>query len=302
MQLLMTIPAADDRPRPDRIGKASVDYIQPRTLLNRATGFISGYDFTLNPYSGCTFACSYCYAAFFTRDESLTESWGQWVAVKENAVEQMRAMKPGRLDAKTIYMSTVTDPYQPIERQLDLTGELLDVLVQNHRPKLLVQTRGTLAVRDIPRFKAIEDAGGMVQVNTTITTDDDDVRRLFEPQCPNTNARLKTVTELTAAGVRTCVTMTPLLLTSDPNAWADRLLETGCERFIVQPFQNTHSAPLRMVGQTREGALRLMAGLLGCSPQEVWPLYRRRYDVALSVLKHRLPELGQGREGFAPPF
>ena len=52
--------------RPERLGRTEVDYIAPRTIPNKATGFLSGYDLTLNPYSGCSFGCTYCYAVRFS--------------------------------------------------------------------------------------------------------------------------------------------------------------------------------------------------------------------------------------------
>src|SRR4051812_9719500 len=79
--------------RPTRSGHADVGYLAPSAILTRATGFMSDYDFTLNPYSGCSFGCTYCYAAFFTHDVDRQDSWGRWVEVKENAVQRLRNMR-----------------------------------------------------------------------------------------------------------------------------------------------------------------------------------------------------------------
>jgi len=86
---------------------------------------MSDYDYSLNPYSGCSYGCSYCYAAFFVRDDQKRESWGNWVIVKENALQVLRKMRTD-LRGKTVYMSSVTDPYQPIERRLKLVRSLLE--------------------------------------------------------------------------------------------------------------------------------------------------------------------------------
>ena len=83
---------------------------------------MDAYDFTLNPYSGCSFGCTYCYAAFFSRDAEKRDAWGYWVNVKENA-EALLKKRRRSLDGKRIYMSSVTDPYQPIERELKLTRQ-----------------------------------------------------------------------------------------------------------------------------------------------------------------------------------
>ena len=65
--------------RPNRIGETKVAYGESKEILTRATGFMDEYDFTLNPYSGCSFGCTYCYAAFFSRDVEKRDSWGYWV-------------------------------------------------------------------------------------------------------------------------------------------------------------------------------------------------------------------------------
>ena len=81
----------------------------------------------------------------------------------------MRKIRTGALDGKRIYMSSVTDPYQTVERRTRLTRTLLEILAEKHAPKLVVQTRSPDVVRDIDLFAAIEERGGRVQVNMTVT-------------------------------------------------------------------------------------------------------------------------------------
>src|SRR3954470_539596 len=99
--------------RKDKLGQTSIEYRQASSILTQSSGFIDAFDYTLNPYSGCTFGCSYCYAAAFVRDQERRESWGQWVRVKENALELLRKQRRKPLDGVAIYLSSVTDPYQP---------------------------------------------------------------------------------------------------------------------------------------------------------------------------------------------
>ena len=282
-----------------RLGRVEVSSKPAREILMRATGFMGEYDFTLNPYSGCAFGCTYCYAAFFSRTAERREAWGQWVEVKENAVELIMRRKIGGLDGKCIYMSSVTDPYQPVERTVGLTRGVLQVLADRHAPKLVVQTRSPDVVRDKDLFRQIEDGGGRVRVNMTVTTDDDDVRRTFEPFCPSNDQRLEAVAELRRAGIEVGVTMTPLLLVRDAEAFASRLVETGAEHFIAQPF---HFARGKFVASTREGALALMAEKLGCEVAAFQSHYLDHYREVFEVLDAELPELGEGKDGFAPPF
>lgn len=285
--------------RPHRIGETTVAYKPAREILTRATGFIGDYDFTLNPYNGCSFGCTYCYAAFFSRSKENRDGWGHWVTVKENAVEVMSRRKPGALDGKSIYMSSVTDPYQPVERVLDITRGLLEIMADSHSPKLVIQTRSPDVVRDLDLFQRIEANGGRVQVNMTVTTDDEDVRRTFEPFCPSNPVRLNAVAEVQAAGIDACITMTPLLLVSSPYDFANSLLETGVQKFIAQSF---HFQRGKFVASTREGALKLMADKLGCDMNLFKAAYMENYDSAFKVLKAELPMLGEGKDGFKPPF
>ena len=284
---------------PAAVGQAQVSYMQSREILTKATGFMDAYDFTLNPYAGCSFGCTYCYAAFFGRTRQDLNSWGNWVKVKENAVDLLLKYKRGSLDKKLIYMSSVTDPYQPIERKLNLTRHILEVLTERHKPKLVVQTRSPDVVRDCDLFRQIEINGGRVQVNMTVTTDDEEVRHVFEPSCPSNAQRLKAISEVRAQGVESCITMTPLIWLEKPYTFADDLLATGVQKFIVQPF---HFQRGKFVAGTRDAARRLMAEKLKCDPESFQDRYMERYEYAFNALDDKLPQLGQGKDGFKPPF
>ena len=316
--------------RPSRVGNTRIEYPTTSTILTKATGFMGEYDFTLNPYSGCGFGCTYCYAAFFARDADKRDDWGKWVNVKQNAVELLsRPRQQAKLDGARIYMSSVTDAYQPVERQLNLTRQLLEIMAfgeagesntdmqpsmfaeppaasngaHGHSPKLVVQTRSPDVARDIDLFRQIEANGGRVQVNMTVTTDDESVRRTFEPHCPSNDRRIEAITQVHEAGVQSCITMTPLIWANDMEMFAERLIETGVKRLIVQPFKFTNGG---FVAQTREGAFRLMANLLDCEPEWVHVEYKQRYERDLKLLKliardHEI-NLGEEKNGFAPPF
>ena len=298
-------PISLDVSGPDRIGQnTKVSYAPAREILTRATGFMDAYDFTLNPYSGCSFGCTYCYAAFFSRYAENRDTWGKWVSVKNNAVALLQKRRPGYLNGKLIYMSSVTDPYQPIERELNLTRRLLEIMAERHRPKLVVQTRSPTVVRDCDLFQRIEENGGRVQVNMTVTTDDEDIRRTFEPSCPSNMVRLRAIKEVQAADIQTCITMTPLLLVNNNGDFADELIGTGVEKFIAQPF---HFRQGKFLAGTREGAYDLMAEKLGCGRDNFGNEYLERYREFFEVLNNRLqdnglPPLGEGKGGFAPPF
>lgn len=277
----MTSGRDGQRGRPTRLGHASVAYEPVASILTRTTGFLSDYDFSLNPYAGCTFGCSYCYAAAFARTPDERARWGDWVRVKDNALDRLRRMRTP-LRGRSIYMSSVTDPYQPVERRLGLVRALLEELVA-HQPRLVVQTRSPLVTRDVDLFRRFEH----VRVNMTVTTDDEEVRRRFEPHCATGARRLAAIAEVAASGVPTCVTLTPLLPVGDPEAFADALAATGVERFVVQPFQ--------------PGGGRFVAGTPAAAVAELdrYGWSAESYRRAVEVLRRRLTVV-EGRGGFAP--
>lgn len=270
--------------RRTQLGQSSVAYVDAKSILTESSGFIDAYNYTLNPYSGCTFGCSYCYAAFFVRDRDERDAWGRWVKVKQNALEVLRRRRRKPLRDATIYMSSVTDPYQPIERELGLTRALLEELLAYHRVRLVVQTRSPLVVRDLDLLAQFP----AVRVNMTVTTDDEAVRKAFEPTCASIDARLKAITAVQQAGVPTCITMTPLLPVADPAAFAQRLLHTGVRHFVAQFF---HTERGRFTGGTRAAALELCR-------ERGWN--EASYQRTLAVLRDVLPDVAEGKDGFAP--
>ncbi|MDE0498173.1 MAG: radical SAM protein [Acidimicrobiaceae bacterium] len=266
-------------------GRVEPNLIEAKSILTPASGFMAEWDYTLNPYAGCGFGCNYCYAAFFARDQRLRDAWGDWVDAKQNAVELVRrACSRGRVRGKSVYMSTVTDPYQPVERRLELTLDILDELIA-YQPLLTVQTRSPLVTRDIDLLKKLQ----VVQVNMTVTTDSDAVVRAFEPYCPTNSRRLRAIAEVAEAGIDCGITLTPLLPVEDPHRFAADLEATGVKRFVVQPF---HAGKAKFVRGTRSTAVQ-MAENMGWSDQ--------RYAEVVEILRDSLPNLQEGRAGFSPP-
>lgn len=266
------------------IGQSDVIYKSAASILTEAKGFMGGYDYTLNPYSGCSFGCTYCYAAFFSRTEEQRKNWGYWVQVKENALQLLIKFRKKSLKDKTIYMSSVTDPYQPIEKELKLTRSLLEELSTYHQPRLVIQTRSPLAKRDIDLFKKFN----VIQVNMTITSDSEKVRKIFEPLCPSNDSRLKAIKEINDAGVNTCITMTPLLPIENAEDFAKKLLDTGIKKFIIQPF---HPDKGKFVGSTRESAIKLIKEM-------DWT--NEKYQRVFEIIQKYIPDIGIGKDGFKP--
>ena len=163
------------------------------------------YSYTINPYTGCQHACSYCYARFMKRVSGHREPWGDFVDVKINAADLLRVeinkKKQGR-----VWISGVCDPYQPLEAQYKLTRQCLEILAQNNWP-VVIQTRSPLVLRDIDILKEAQN----FEVGLSVTTADESIRQLFELNAPPINDRIKALDELHKAGIRTYAMIAPML-------------------------------------------------------------------------------------------
>jgi len=212
-----------------------VEQINARSIFSPATGFIrrGGFDWTCNPYVGCSFGCVYCYAMFLPQNRRPREDWGKWFQAKVNALELARKQAP-KVAGEAVYLSSVTDPYLPAERGLTLTRGILEELVP-HQPRLLVQTRGPLVVRDLDvlaRFRS-------VRVNMTISTDSEEARLAFEPKAPPLERRWQALAECKAAGMPTGICVTPMLPLENPEAFAQRIVAFAPDVLVTQYFHDS---------------------------------------------------------------
>jgi DNA repair photolyase len=175
--------------------------VQARTILSVS----KVYDYVINPYVGCQHACSYCYARFMKRFTGHREPWGEFVDIKINAPDLLRAeivrKKRGR-----VWVSGVCDPYQPLEASYRLTRRCLEILAQRDWPAT-VQTRSPLVLRDVDILKQGRD----FEAGLSVTTADDSIRELFEPNAPPIKGRVRALDELHKAGVRTYAMVAPML-------------------------------------------------------------------------------------------
>jgi DNA repair photolyase len=181
-------------------GSMIVNEIRAKTILS-----VSKIDdYALNPYVGCAHACTYCYARFMKRFTGHKEPWGDFVDVKVNAPDLL--LRETGKKRGTVWVSGVCDPYQPLERQYRLTRRCLEILLRNGWP-VRVQTRSPLVLRDLDILREAED----VEVGLTVTTADDTIRRIFEPNAPAIARRLVALEKLRQAGIRTYAMIAPML-------------------------------------------------------------------------------------------
>jgi len=163
-------------------------------------------DYSINPYIGCQHACKYCYAESYTRRFSEhTEAWGDFVDVKINApVVLAREVK--RKPRGTVYLSSLTDAYQPLEQKYELTRKLLEILLKHQFP-ISIQTKSTQVLRDIDLIREFHER----KVGFTITSLNDDIRKSFEPVSSPAKEKLLALKELKANDIKTYVFFGPIL-------------------------------------------------------------------------------------------
>jgi len=174
-----------------------------KTALTKTA--ISGFDYCLNPFVGCGHGCRYCYASFMRRFTDHREPWGEFVDVKINVPHLLRRQLK-RVKRGMVSLSTVTDPYQPLEKRYRLTRACLKVLLEFQFPVNLL-TRSPLCLRDMDLFKRFED----FEIGISITTDDEGVRKIFEPRSPPIPLRLKALEILRREGIETYAFIGPML-------------------------------------------------------------------------------------------
>ncbi len=183
-----------------------------RSIITRNDSPDVPFEQSINPYRGCEHGCIYCYArpSHAYLDLSPGIDFETKIFYKAGAAGLLREElgKPGYV-VKPITLGANTDPYQPLERQLQVTRSLLEVLEQARHPTSLV-TKSTLILRDLDLLRSLAREQ-LVHVYVSITRLDAQLKRTLEPRAASPQARLRVVQELSAAGVPTGVLAAPII-------------------------------------------------------------------------------------------
>ena len=184
----------------------------PKTIINKVISPDVGMGFSLNPYQGCEHGCIYCYA------RNSHEYWGysagidfeQKILVKRNSVALLeKKLQSSRWKAATIVLSGNTDCYQPVEKKLEITRQLLQTFLKFKHPVGII-TKNSLVLRDLDILKQLSQ-DNLVQVHLSITSLNEETRRLLEPRTATIKKRLETLEILSEAGVPVSVMMAPII-------------------------------------------------------------------------------------------
>ena len=210
--------AIDGLPDASRLADgASYQEVTCRSALNAVKGM--PFNWTLNPYRGCTHGCHYCFARRYHVQFELDsdDAFSSVILVKRNFVDVLRReLDKASWKREYVAVGTATDVYQPIEGHYKLTRKSLQALAAAETPAGII-TKGPMVVRDKDVLLELSRRAGCT-VYVSVPTVDEDAWRILEPGTAHPLQRLRAVRELNDAGIRAGVLMNPIVpgLTSQP--------------------------------------------------------------------------------------
>ena len=206
-----------------------INIIKCKTALSKSN--LPGLEYSLNPYRGCQHNCCYCYVPNVLRIER--KNWGSFVDVKKNIPvvlsNELKNKKQG-----IVGISTVTDPYQPIEAKYNLTKYCLEQLIIHDFP-VNIQTKSDLVTRDINIISKFND----IEVMFSIGTINDSERKILEPFSSPIQKRLEAMKKISDTGIKTSVFFGPIYPTIKKEDLTDIIntfVEFGAKEIMVDKF------------------------------------------------------------------
>jgi len=207
--------------------RAEVEYfsLASRSALNHESSGRMPFAWTLNPYRGCEFGCRYCYARYTHEFMEMRDGrdFERKIYAKDNAPELLRReLCAARDQGLPVALGTATDPYQPAEKQFEITRRMLEVFAGFEGLEFSITTKGVLILRDLDLLEIVARRHRF-SVHLTVTTTDVRLARLIEPKAPPPAKRLEAVAALVARRIRAGVNAMPILpgLTDSPRALED---------------------------------------------------------------------------------
>ena len=185
---------------------------QVKSIVNKVESPDLGMMYSMNPYTGCEHGCIYCYA------RNVHEYWGysagldfeRKIIVKMNAAEMLRKfLMNKKYDPTPIMLSGNTDCYQPAEQKYRLTRGLLEVCNEFNQP-VSILTKNSWIIKDKELLQEMAKKR-LVSAMVSITSFNDELRRVMEPRTTTAKQRLKVIEELSNAGIHMGVMMGPMI-------------------------------------------------------------------------------------------
>jgi DNA repair photolyase len=269
--------SVDDGWHPESVPDSIATEVRPeaaRSIISRNDSPDIPFTQSINPYRGCEHGCIYCYArpSHAYVDLSPGIDFETRLFYKADAARLLRAelARPG-YRCQTIMLGANTDPYQPVEKRLGVTREILEVMLQTRHPVAII-TKGTLVLRDLALLQELA-AMNLARVTVSLTTLDPELKRTLEPRAASPQARLRVISELARAGVPVSVLAAPMIPAVN-DAELERLMAAAAE-----------------AGATRAGYVLLRL------PHEVKDLFRAWLEQHLPLRAEHVMSLVQQARG-----
>jgi len=177
-----------------------IDFREAKSIITKSN--IPSIDYVINPYTGCQHGCIYCYAEFMIRFTGHKgDKWGQFLDIK---TFNLNKVKPQKYNGKTILLSSVTDPYLPLEKKYQNTRKILEKLVGTEA-EISILTKSKLVVRDIDLFKKFKN----INVGISISTLDENFAKIIERAASKPLDRLDAIKQISEAGIETYTFISP---------------------------------------------------------------------------------------------
>lgn len=176
--------------------------IRAKNILSRSKIGSGGY--AINPYVGCPHGCIYCYAEFMRGVTGHEEAWGEFLDVKDFDMASLVKFAASH-GGERVFMSSVTDCYNPYEARFGLTRKVLETLAGSDT-NLQILTKSSLVTRDIDLLQTMPN----VRVGVSLSVIDERLRRMLEPRTSSVAARIAAIKKLRAAGVKTYIFVAPI--------------------------------------------------------------------------------------------
>ncbi|MFX0047777.1 MAG: radical SAM protein [Candidatus Hermodarchaeota archaeon] len=178
----------------------NINLREAKSIITKSN--IPEIDFVINPYIGCQHGCIYCYAEFMIRFTGHKgDKWGEFLDIKTYNID---IIKPQKYDGKKILLSSVTDPYIPLELKYKNTRKILEKLVGT-KAKILILTKSKFVTRDIDLFKKFDN----IEVGISISTLDNEFANLIERGASRPKQRLEALKEIHENGIKTYTFISP---------------------------------------------------------------------------------------------
>lgn len=270
--------------------------VQAKTILSKCG--IPGIDYVVNPYTGCRFGCTYCYASFmgkFLENKAISD-WGEYVYAKVNAPDLLRQeLKKLKVKGKglEIFFSSVTDPYQGVEAKYALTRKCLQELINyDYQGYVSILTKSDLVLRDTDLFKQLNCAVGL-----TVTSTDDSISRYFEKYAPSVNQRFAALEKLNKQNIKTYAFLGPLLphfvaFSEELEKVFQKLQAVGTTQLFVEHLNLSSYIRKRLIDEMGKDENDLLTKFYESQHDE----YRKQLDDILMHLvdKHKMELLTGG--------